>query len=181
MMNKTMSLTQINDILMQFGQNIGVRDLRLDHNLAASLVFDDQFLVEIHGLDRSGDHVNSLFLLSVLSPAPNHFPNDIGKADFYRQLLHANLSHKVMSGVSFSVDPESGDIILLRALVAHYLTIDILEYEIETFINVLEHWSNTLVNGVLDFSQINKSKSGEKNIPAPKDNPKHHNGAAIRI
>jgi len=147
---KTISLEELNQILMQFGQNIGLRDLALDDNAAVSLVFDDEFLVEIQALDRQNDYVRTLYLLAVLSPSPQ--ADDAKMLDFYQKLLEVNLSGAMMNGAAFALDPDNQEVLLLATISASSLTVAVLENEMEKFFNTLEHWASVRNNGVLDFS-----------------------------
>ena len=181
-MNNTLlaiPLDQLNQTLMQFGQNIGLGNFSLDENRSASLVFDDRFLVELQALDFEADHVHTLYLIAVLCPKPEK-QNDKEAVYFYQQLLQSNLSGKMMRGVSFAFDKEHSEILLLKPLSASQLTLEAIEIEMEKFVNVLEQWSSRLHNGVLvwkenDVEQENTTANTNANGGKP------NNLAGVRV
>ena len=59
-------LAEINNIFMQFGQNLGLGNLSLDENGLLSLVFDDHLMVELQLSVETG----VLFFVSPLSAMP---------------------------------------------------------------------------------------------------------------
>ncbi len=151
MNSTTIPLSQLNQTLMQFGQNIGLRNLSFDKRAISSLIFDDQFLVEIQALGEPQQDIRTMFLISAISDSPRLAQPDQITA-FYHNLLQANLSESVMGGAAFAFDAESKEILLTRALPAYVLTTEILENEMERFVNALEYWASCVKNGVLQFA-----------------------------
>ena len=179
MADKTISLEDLNQILMQFGQNIGLHHLILDENAAVSLVFDDQFLVEIQALDRQNDRVRTVYLLAVLSPSPQH--KDSARAvSFYQKLLEANLSGAMMNGTAFAVDPENQETLLLSAVATSTLTVEILENEMEKFVNTLERWVSIRKNGIFDLSQA-ADRPGMPSGSAASEAPSSIDHGSVRV
>ena len=158
---QSISLNDLNQTLMQFGQNIGLGSFALDENRAASLIFDDRFLVELQALDFEANHVRTLYFIAVLCATPSHKNKDEA-LNFYQQLLQNNLSGNMMHGISFAFDKEHNEILLLRTLSPAQLNLEIIESEMERFVNVLEQWSTRLHNGVLDWKNLDK-KSAKSN------------------
>lgn len=156
MNNKTtISLNALNQILMQFGQNIGLGSFALDENYSASLIFDDRFLVELQALDRESDNIHNLYFVASLCDNTLN-KNDKEAAFFYLKLLQSNLSGKIMHGVNFAIDMEHNEVLLLRPLAAYQLNLENIEKEMENFVNVLEQWAACLNNGVLDWNTAQK-------------------------
>lgn len=167
---KTMSIDELNQILMQFGHSIGLENFSLDENAATSLMFDDRFLVELQALDRKDYNINTLYFIAQLCEAPKHKTKS-EEANFYQQLLQSNLSGITMSGVSFAFDKTHEEILLISTLSAPLLTIDILEMEMEKFVNVLEHWSSRLTNGTLNWGKGENQTSAVDENQNQSDNP----------
>ena len=173
-MNTTIPLSQLNQTLMQFGQNIGLRNLEFDNRAVSSLIFDDQFLVEIQAIGEPDKDVRTMFLISAISESPS-LSQAVQITDFYHNLLHANLSESIMGGAAFAFDPQSREILLMRALPAYVITTEILENEMERFVNALEYWAGCVKNGVLQILNADKNKKDQEDMPQISD------GGAVRI
>ncbi len=157
---------------MQFGQNIGLRNLEFDNRAVSSLIFDDQFLVEIQALGEPNKDIRTMFLISAISENPK-LSEAAQITEFYHNLLQANLSESIMGGAAFAFDPESKEILLTRALPAYVITTQILENEMERFVNALEYWAGCVKNGVLQITHDDDKKD--------QDTPQISSGGAVRI
>ncbi len=146
--------SEIKQAFMQFGQNLGMRDLALDENGVLSLIFDDHLLVEA----QTAADIDTLFLIAAVSALPE-FPEG-GGSGFYQALLQAPLHHARMAGTFFAADAESEEILLIRTLAMSAVTAEILEKEIERFVNALEHWAGRVKNGVLSLDEEPRSAPG---------------------
>ena len=138
-------LAEINNIFMQFGQNLGLGNLSLDENGLLSLVFDDHLMVELQLSVETG----VLFFVSPLSAMPEK--EGAARLRFLEQMLHAPLTEGNLAGAFFCLDPESEEILLMRALDASSLTTQNLESDMERFVNALDFWSSKTKNGVFSF------------------------------
>jgi hypothetical protein len=172
MLAKSIPLDRLNQILMQFGQNIGLGNFCLDENRSASLIFDDRFLVELQALDIEGDDVRTLYFISVLCPDPEH-KDETEAINFYQQLLQSNLSGKIMSGISFALDREHKEILLLKPLSVSQLVMEGIEIEMERFVNVLEQWASNIKNGTLSWAENHT----ESNAPPSAE----HGNGGVRV
>ncbi len=170
MNQKLISLSDLNQILMQLGQNLGLSSFALDNNHVASLMFDDQFLVELQALDCEGNKVRTLYLIAALCPEPQS-DNPAELITSYQKFLQSNLSGKIMSGLSFALDKESNEILLIRPLPTTQLDLSLIESEMENFVNVLEQWARCLQHGEINWNNpaVKAQNSKKSSVPMKAD------------
>ncbi len=145
------ALADINHVIMQFGQNLGLGNLSLDENGLLSLVFDEHLAVELQLAPETG----VVFFIAPLSAMPDH--QEKARILFQERMLQAPLTEGNLAGAFFCVDPESEEILLMRAIDARTLTTQSLENEMERFVNALDFWSARMEKGVLSFDADGKS------------------------
>ena len=93
-------------------------------------------------------------------------------------MLHAPLTEGNLAGAFFCLDPESEEILLMRALDASSLTTQNLESDMERFVNALDFWSSKTKNGVFSFEAPHNL--GEKREDPSVNGSEHRSGQGRR-
>ena len=132
-----MSSTVMNNLLREFGASIGTPDLQIDEEYRCNMMFDD-----VPVSFELGDGDESMYIYSLLG----HVPDD-GLEQLYAELLHANYVFADSGGSTLSVDPQSGNVVLLREERLELLRLSRLESVVEQFVNVAEGWMSRLRSG----------------------------------
>ena len=100
-----MSLATMTSLLAEFGAAVGIPDLKPDAELRCNMMFDDVAVSFQLGPDDE-----SLYVYSLVGSVA-----EADRAVAYPALLRANYAFEGTAGSTFSVDPRSGSIVLIRA------------------------------------------------------------------
>jgi hypothetical protein len=124
-----MSKETVNQVLGEFGKQIGLDDLRLDDNGYAALAFDDVVV------NLEYDEEPERLLMSAYLGEPQG-----ERLKTYELLLDANFCWQGTAGATLSLERETGGIVLFQALPARALERQALAAALETFVNTADAW-----------------------------------------
>lgn len=127
----------LNDLLSDLGNNIGLGPLKLDDGGVCRLVFDGDTSVDI---EESGDLEHHLLMHSVVGYTPPE-----GRLAFYEKLLSGNYLGRQTVGGSLALDPSTGEVLLWRSLDTAQLGVEVFASKISDFVQTARHWSRELV------------------------------------
>jgi len=125
------------ELLKSLNEKLGGLDLAFDETKTLALEVDGMAM-SILDLSESG----ALALTGLVGRPP---PED-DLAPLYRSLLEANYTFSGAAGSTLSVNPESGDIELCRALPLAALDGESFFAEVERFVNMLETWGKIVAD-----------------------------------
>lgn len=128
-----MSKETINEVLAEFGQQIGLDGLQLDHNGYAAVAFDDVVV----NLEYDGDRERLILCAYLGQPEGDRL-----KA--YELLLDANFCWQGTGGGTLSLERDTGGVVLFDALATRMLEAEELETKLEAFVNTAEAWTAQL-------------------------------------
>jgi hypothetical protein len=137
-----MSKETVNQVLGEFGKQIGLDDLRLDDNGYAALAFDVVVNLEY-------DEEPERLLMSAYLGEPQG-----ERLKTYELLLDANFCWQGTAGATLSLERETGGIVLFQALPARALERQALEAALETFVNTADAWTLQLAPAAGDDCHI---------------------------
>ena len=149
-----MSRSVMENLLAEFGASIGIPDLRPDAEQQCNLMFDDVAVSFELGV---GDE--SLYIYSLLGDVP-----ETGAEAAYADLLGANYSFGGTGGSTLSVDPQTGNIVLIREERLEALRLPTFEAVVQDFVNVAEQWMKRIRNG--DFGGSGDDAPEDPHPPA---------------
>ena len=132
-----MSLATMTSLLAEFGAAVGIPDLKPDAELRCNMMFDDVAVSFQLGPDDE-----SLYVYSLVGSVA-----EADRAVAYPALLRANYAFEGTAGSTFSVDPRSGSIVLIRAERLETLRLARLQALVEDFVNVAERWAEHILRG----------------------------------
>jgi hypothetical protein len=124
-----MSKETVNQVLGEFGKQIGLDDLRLDDNGYAALAFDVVVNLEY-------DEEPERLLMSAYLGEPQG-----ERLKTYELLLDANFCWQGTAGATLSLERETGGIVLFQALPGRALERQALEAALETFVKTADAWT----------------------------------------
>lgn len=150
-----MSSTVMNNLVREFGATIGIPDLQIDEEYRCNMMFDD-----VPVSFELGDDDGSMYIYSLLGRVP-----DDGLEQLYAELLHANYVFADNGGSTLSVDPESGNVVLLREERLELLRLPRLESVVEQFVNVAEGWMNRLRSGATNEGDAPRDEAVSEQKP----------------
>jgi hypothetical protein len=133
-----MSKETVNQVLGEFGKQIGLDDLRLDDNGYAALAFDDVVV------NLEYDEEPERLLMSAYLGEPQG-----ERLKTYELLLDANFCWQGTAGATLSLERETGGIVLFQALPARALERQALEAALETFVNTADAWTLQLAQAAV--------------------------------
>lgn len=130
-----MSKENVQVLLKQFGNTIGLADLALDEEGFCSLTFDDQIVLNLQYDQRT----ENIVIFAELGKI-----KDEGALKVYARLLEANIFWKETGGGTLCVEPKTMTAILeYQEAVAHMNDVRF-QRLIEGFINTAEYWISHL-------------------------------------
>ena len=122
-------------LIKYFGEQLGID---LDRNPDGTYAFEvDGLAFAIHDLDDCGRIVLS---------GDIGYPPPEGRERLYKTLLEAQHMLKSTGGATFSINPDTGNLTLCKALVTAILDDGEFFQETENFINVLHSWAGVISN-----------------------------------
>ena len=122
-------------LIKYFGDQLGIN---LDYNPDGAYAFEiDGLAFAIHDLSDCGRIVLSG---DMGSPPPGD------REHLYKTLLEAQHMLKSTGGASFSINPDTGNLTLCKALVTAILDDREFFHEAESFINALHSWAGVISN-----------------------------------
>ena len=128
----------IEDVLKELGNQMGLPNLKLDENKVCRLIFDKKFTIDI----EASEDLKTVHIYSALCIIP---PRD--KETLYESLLEANLFGRGTGGAAFGVDIEMGEILLSQKLVMEKLDYQDFVNVLESFVNHVEAWTEKIDTG----------------------------------
>ncbi|MDE0659719.1 MAG: type III secretion system chaperone [Gammaproteobacteria bacterium] len=151
-----MSLATMTSLLAEFGAVVGIPDLKPDAELRCNMMFDDVAVSFQLGPDDE-----SLYVYSLVGTVA-----EADTAVAYPALLRANYALEGTAGSTFSLDPRSGGIVLIRAERLETLRLGRLEALVEDFVNAVERWAEQIRRG--QYETTGTARGGdEPETPAP--------------
>lgn len=119
------------ELVNALAEKVGLAEgIEIDSDNRCLMEFDGM-IVALQGLDEVGQ---VSFFSSVGEPPPERLER------LYRSLLEANHLFRGTSGSTLSVDPETGEMFLCRAMPYAALDGDSFIEELEKFVNIVENW-----------------------------------------
>ena len=126
---------QIQLILKEFGEAIGLEGLALDETGYCCLTFDDNIFVSI----ESDEKENRLLMYSFLGA-----PKGENVAKVYGEILDGNFFWRHTQGATLSRDPNSEGIVLMDRIELRDMNYARFEKALENFVNTTESWMRKL-------------------------------------
>lgn len=139
----------IEDILKELGNQMGLPNLKLDDNKVCRLIFDKKYTVDI----EASEDEKIVHVYSAMCIIP---PED--REPMYEALLEANLFGRGTGGAAFGVDKEMGEILLSQTLVLDKTDYQDFVNVLESFVNHVEAWTDKIEKG--DYSKHHEPKHG---------------------
>lgn len=145
----------IEDVLRELGNQMGLPNLKLDENKVCRLIFDKKFTIDI----EASEDLKTVHIYSALCTIP---PSN--KEPLYEALLEANLFGRGTGGAAFGVDLEMGEVLLSSSL----QDMDRVDYQdfvnvLESFVNHVEAWTEKIDSG--NYTPDRRSQTEEKKGP----------------
>jgi hypothetical protein len=119
------------DALTEMGNRLGIGDLELDQNGGCLLTFDDDLLIDI----EKAEDEPGFYLTATVGAAPTE-----GREVVFAELLEANLQGRGTGRASLALDGDLDEIVLNRYIDRDDIEVEILEQELEAFLNMLQVW-----------------------------------------
>lgn len=127
---------QIESLLKDAAQAMGLPGLQLDNQFCGALLFDEDLCVEL----RHDAHAGVMCLCAVIGAVP-----DTTRAQVERQLLQANLFPDLLGDAQFAIEPTQHDLTLCRTLDLEHLDGPGLAQALGQMVGVGRHWRGELV------------------------------------
>jgi len=125
------------ELVRELGHLMDFDDLALDANDACAVRFDGRTVVNLQCRKES----DSLWLFSDLGPVS-------GSAKIYADLLRGNLFWRMTQGATISLSGDEPPHVIMTLPVAwRGLSGEQLSFNLETFVNTLEDWTELLKEG----------------------------------
>ena len=142
------------EVLRDYGNHIGVRDLEMDEHGAGGLRFDDD------GLELALAHLPQfpgIVAVAELDPAIRR------DAELLKRLLQANLSWQLTLGGCFAVIPPRKALVLCRLIGFLDRDLERIDREFASFVDLVRRWQEALEVGLLldDRDLIRQMAFGE--------------------
>ena len=128
----------VDNIVKELGNQLGLDNLALDENNVCRIVFDEKFNVDIEAMPDK----KSFFIHAVLCRVPAEH-----KEVLFAELLEANLFGKGTGGASFGYDANLGEVLLFRRFETEKTDYPEFEAAVEEFLNYMESWSKRIESG----------------------------------
>lgn len=163
----------IEDVLKELGNQMGLPNLKLDENKVCRLIFDKKFTIDI----EASEDLKTVHIYSAICIIPPE-----NQLKLYESLLEANLFGRGTGGSAFGVDLEMGEILLSRSLdmekVQHQDFVNILE----AFVNHVEAWTEKIDTGEYAHGASSSSSKKHSSLNEPSDSspPDMSGGGFIR-
>jgi hypothetical protein len=132
---------EINALLGELGNRIGLGNITLDENSMCRLIFDDALVVDIEALPDG----KTFFLHSVVCRTPLE-----NKGAFYEELMDGHLFGQATGGATFGLDKNHGEILLFQKFQTEGTDYQEFQSALEMFLNRLEHWKEKIASS--DYS-----------------------------
>ena len=126
---------EVNAVLCQFGDKIGIQNLKLDEDDNCQLSIDERMLVNVQLDSERGE----LVLFTVLGQL-----TDANRLEICETLLEANLFWNGTDGATVGLDRADGLLFLCNKTPLDRLILEHFETLLERFINTTEDWSGAL-------------------------------------
>ena len=118
----------VEDLLREFGRQIGLPDLALDPSNVCHVIFDD-----VHDVTIETDaERKQLYVHASIGKMPV-----VNKGPYYEKLLHLALFGTGLGGASAGLDPHQGDVILWRHFTCEGLDVIAFTKAMELFLHVI--------------------------------------------
>jgi len=128
---------RVNDVIGQFGKDVGIEGLCLDERGYCCLFFDDI------GINLEIDEENeTLFLYAYLGD----LPKEGERLPLYETLLDANMFNFSPGGVTIGIDTEQNLIALSMLIPAVALDVRSFTKTMEQIISRVQYWRETIGN-----------------------------------
>lgn len=124
----------LNSLIQELGQRLGMDGLALDENHSCRLLFDGKIAVQIEKADD-----DEFFIHSVVDRIPSE-----GQAACFEALLDANFLCQKTGHAFFSIDKTDGEILLQQRFSSAGTDAQAFVNELEIFVNVVESWMESL-------------------------------------
>jgi len=138
----------IEDILKELGNQMGLPNLKLDENKVCRLIFDKKYTVDIEASED--EKIVHIYSAMCIIPPENREP-------LYEALGEANLFGRGTGGAVFALDKEMGEVLLFKTLVLDKTDYQDFVNELESFVNHVEAWTDKIEKG--DYSKHHEAKS----------------------
>lgn len=123
------------DLIAALGERLGI-ELKFDADGACSFAADEMLITINHIAE-----IDALVLTGDLGEPP---PERLDA--LYKAMLDANHLFAGTAGATLSRDPETGHIVLCRAMPCMALDVDALYAQTERFVSTLEAWTKIVAN-----------------------------------
>lgn len=139
--SKKNNLMDINTVIKELGQTLGLESLSLSDNGVCRLVFDEHLTVDIES-DEMGEYVRLHGVVAQLAESPS--------MDIYEALLVANMQVRETSGSYFGIDAQAREVVLFSNVDMSDATSHDFILILEEFVNYFEIWLKKLNNSEVE-------------------------------
>jgi hypothetical protein len=123
-----------NNLLKEFGRNIGLDQLELDEEGQCTLAFDDDIVVTF-----VVDSENGLNIVSYIGELP-----ETGAEYFVKALLEENFLPSNHGGTRFAIEPNSNRVVMVGRWDAEKTDISLLTSQLESCVNTIDAMQKTM-------------------------------------
>jgi hypothetical protein len=125
-------------LVASVGEALNVQDLRLNENKVCEFTVDERLTISIEA--SALEDAAHFYVLVTRAP-------DTGRAEFYAQLLEAQLYNRELGeGIAFGLDQETGEISLNRKLSLANVEDDSFLAALNEFVNWADYWQQKLAD-----------------------------------
>lgn len=126
----------VETLIRQFGETVGLPDLKLDSENICSLVVEDEIEVFFEVLDFNSNVIRLNSPLADLNSVPE---------SLYKLLLEANYNGIGTGAAALSIDPHSSEVLLTQPVQADKISANEFEEAVKLFVKYTSFWLQELV------------------------------------
>jgi hypothetical protein len=142
-------------LLDEFGRTAGLGRVALNDEGVCRLVLDEDLTVDVEVAPEASRAAGSFFLHAVAG----RLPAGDGDPGLLKELLAANLFGRDTGGATLALDPDLGEVVLLRELGAEATDYGTFAAALERFVNALDRWRGRLAKGAAPAAGPTTSRS----------------------
>ena len=164
-MQELVKSMKLEEFMQELGARLGLGEISLDEDGGAQLVINDEIAIDI-GSDETGNQITLSATVGRLS--------DENQVAVFQELLAANLGGSGTGGAALAIDIALSEIVLCRGIPCENVPFDVLERELNVFIEALRFWTDRHQNDLVGVGKPD-------NLGAPTDASGLQGGPAIRV
>lgn len=135
----TLTREDVDAILLDYGNYIGVDELVLDENNTTALTIEDEVEIALVHLP----HFSGIVAVAEIDPEVREHP------PLLKRMLQANMSWELTHGGCFAVIPPAKQLVLCRLIGLLDRDLQRIDRELAAFVQLVEAWQQELEMGLL--------------------------------